>query len=374
MLSAVILSLSLLSVPRADAGSAPAPLSDAGSIVADLSHRMQDRNTPESERVQLITVLGQWGTDEVVAPLISALGDPEPSIRAASARALGWPGNHAAVAALRERVEASGEPSSVRAAALESLGHIGDESARAVVLGATRDPDAAVRGTALSALTLEKLASPTDRIPLLRQLAGDSALDSYQRCQAIRALGVAKDTGAAELLARLLDREPTSALPPPSNSLTENEVMAIRYRETRDVKAWAVMSLVALDARSALPLILKSAEDPADFFLRYVSVQALAAWRAREALPVLVRRLDDPLEQTRGLALRALGLIGDRGVVDPVLARLSDKAPDVRAQAVAALADLGDPRVRPQLEALQQTETDSRVQQALEEALAKLSH
>ena len=148
--------------------------------------------------------------------------------------------------------------------------------------------------------------------------------------------------------------------------------MATRYRQARDVRAWAAMSLGALDARNALPLLLKSAADAGDFFLRLVSVQTLGSWRAPQAVPVLVKRLEDPFDQTRVAALWALGGIGDRSVVDPVLARLSDGVAEVRIQAATTLAELGDPRVRPQLEALQQKETDSRVQDALESALARL--
>jgi HEAT repeat protein len=60
-------------------------------------------------------------------------------------------------------------------------------------------------------------------------------------------------------------------------------------------------------------------------------------------------------------------------VVDPVLARLGYGS-EVRAQAVSTLGVLGDPRVRPKLEALQEKEPDSRVQEALTQALARLPH
>jgi HEAT repeat protein len=59
--------------------------------------------------------------------------------------------------------------------------------------------------------------------------------------------------------------------------------------------------------------------------------------------------------------------------VDPVLARLSDESPAVRAQAVATLGVLGDPKVRQPLEALQQKESDPDVLGALEDELSKLA-
>jgi len=87
---------------------------------------------------------------------------------------------------------------------------------------------------------------------------------------------------------------------------------------------------------------------------------------------VLVRRLEDPLVEIRVLALMGVARLGDRQAVDPVLTRLSDQSPAVRAQAVATLGVLGDPKVRQPLEALQQKESDGGVRGALEAVLSQL--
>lgn len=372
LLLAAALSPFLLSIPATHAASSPTPLSD-GRVLGEFAKQAQDQALPEAERLQMIVLLGQWGNDEVRAPLIALLGDPLPSIRAGSARALGWKGNHAAVPLLRARLEASEEESAVKVAALEALGRIGDDSARAAVLSATRDTDAKVRAAAFWGLTFENLQSPTDRVSLLRQMAEDKALDRFMRCQAIQGLGGLKDTGSSKLLLGLLEHEPVSAMPQLKGTLTERDIMGIRYREARDVKAWAARVLWALDEKAAIPLLLKTADEPDDFFLRFVSVEALAAWKVPEALPLFLKRLEDPFDQSRVAALWGLGAIGDRSVVDPVLARLSDRVVEVRAQAVNTLAELGDPRVRPQLEALQQKDIDPRVQEALNKALSRLA-
>jgi HEAT repeat protein len=372
LLSAGALVLSL--VPVAAAGAAPGapPLSDAAPVLDDLGKRIEDRSRPEAERLQAIELLGQWGTDQVRAPLIGVLGDPLASLRAASAHALGWPGNLGAVAALQARAETPGEVVAVRAAALGALGRIGDASARPLLLSATKDPAPEVRGPALWGLTFGGLGSPTDRIPLLRQLVGDGALDLLTRCQAIQALAALKDTGAAELLIRVLEHEPLYPMPGLSEAPTQQEIMMVRYRQARDVKAWAAKVLGAIDARAALPLLLKAAEEPDDFFLRTTSVETLGSWKVPEALPVFLRRLEDPFAYARLATLSALANLGDKSVVDQVLARLADKVLAVRIQAVNTLAELGDARVRPQLEALQEKDTDVNIQAALEKALARL--
>ena len=372
VLPGAVLALSLSIVRVTSAAQGAAPLSDAAPLLEELGKQVEDRSRSVAERLQLIKTLGDWGTAQVRAPLLAVLNDPLPSIRAASARALGWPGNGEAVAALRNRIESSDEAAAVKAEALGSLGRIGDDSSRPVVLAAIRDPDDEVRRAALWSVTFGSLTKPADRIPFLRQAAEDRGVDLLMRCQAMKLLGEAKDAGATELLMRLLEHEPPIPMPLPRDGATQQEVMMVRYREMRDVRAWAAQALGQLGAKAALPLLLKSAEAPDDFFLRVTSVQALVSWNVPEALPVLVRRLDDPFTDTRLAALEGLGRSGDRSVVDAVLARLSDPASKVRAQVVLTLAELGDPRARPPLEALRKTEVHPDVQLALEKALAHL--
>lgn len=371
-----IISMAVLALPLHLADVALAnpgkPLTNAGPLLEEYGKQAQDTSRSELERSQIIGLLGLWATDDVRAPLIALLGDTSPVIRAAAARALGWEGNKGATPALKALLEAPGEKVEVRVAALEALGRIGDDSVRDAVVAATRDPDPAVRGAALFGLAFEKLTNPADRLTFLRQMAEDQALERAMRSNAVQALGALKDSPSAPLLLRLLEQEPAVQMPVPAPKPTERENMALRYRQARDVKAWAAQSLYMMEAREAIPVLLKTAEDPHDFFVRLASLQAIGSWRVPEALPVLLKRLDDPYDQNRVVALWALGGIGDRSVVDPVLRYVNDKVPEVRAQAVLTLGVLGDPRVRPELEALQEKEQDPRVLDALAQSLAKL--
>jgi HEAT repeat protein len=87
---------------------------------------------------------------------------------------------------------------------------------------------------------------------------------------------------------------------------------------------------------------------------------------------VFVQGLRDPFADVRALALMGLAQVGDSSAADAVLARLSDPASVVRAQAVGTLVELRDPRARTELENLRKRELDSSVQQAIEAALARL--
>jgi HEAT repeat protein len=337
-----------------------------------LAVQAQDTSLPEAERVELVKALGGWGTEQVRDALLALLKDSLPSIREAAAAGLSWRGNGEAVRALRERAEAAGEAPGVRAAALDSLGKIGDPSARDAVLAATNEVDPRIRKASLGALTTGLLVSPADRIPLLRRVVEDGGLDPLMRCEAIQELGREKDKGSIPLLVRLLETGPRIPMPLPSAAPSQQEILTLRFQQSRDLRAWAASSLGALEAKEALPLLLKTAREPDDFFLRVTSMGALITLRAPEAVSVFVQGLQDPFADVRALALIGLAQVGDSSSGNAVLARLSDPAPVVRAQAVGTLVELRDPRARTELESLRKRELDSSVQQALEAALARL--
>jgi len=351
-----------------------APLSDAGPALQALAVQAQDTSLPESERVDLVKALAGWGTAQVRDVLLALLKDPLPSIREIAAAGLGWRGDVEAVPALRERVEDRGEAPRVRAAALDSLGKIGDASARDVVVASTNDADPQIRRASLSALTTGLLASPADRIPLLRRVVEDAGLDPLMRCEAIQELGKEKDKGSIPLLVRLLETGPRIPMPVPSASPSQQDIMRLRFQQSRDLRAWAATSLGVLEAKEALPLLLKAAREPDDFFLRVTAMGALIALKAPEAVPVFVQGLHDPFADVRALGLMGLAQMGDSSSGDAVLARLSDPAPVVRAQAVGTLVELRDPRARAEVERLKKRELDSAVQQAIEAALTRLAH
>ena len=363
----------LLTFGAAQPTAGAAPVSVAWPILDELGKQLEDRSRPTKERLEIILTFGEWAGAQVRPPLVAVLKDPLPEIRAAAAQALGWPGNDEAVPALRELVETPGEAAAVKAAAVRSLGRIGDRSVRALVITATGEPDASVREAALSSVALGPLVDPADRTFYLMRLAEDRAADAQLRSEAIKALARLKEEGVVDSLVRILESEPRATIAMPPGTATDRQLMALRYAQTRDVAAWAAGALGPLEARTALPLLLKTAEDPNDFFLRLLSVRSLVVWNVPEAYPVLVRRLEDPLPDIQFLALTGLARLGDPKAVDPVLARLSDANPTVRALAVPTVAFLGGPKVRPQLEAMQEKESDPRVLGALEAELSRLA-
>lgn len=349
-----------------------APLSNVAPALEQMAKELADQSLPLTQRLEIVRVFGGWATAQVRAPLLAASKDPAPELRAAAARALGWSGNREAVPALRERAETAGETAAARAAALHALGIIGDPSTRALLVAATTDPDPGVRQAALWSVSLGPLQDPADRTSHLIRVAEDSALDGLLRCDAIRELVTVKEDRVVEALIRILGREPRLMIALPDGALTQPEIMELRRVQARDVAAWAAGALGQLRAKGALPLLLKTAEDPTDFFLRQMSITSLIIFGGAEARPVFIGRLEDRLPENRVLALMGLANLADRTAIGSMLPKLNDPEPLVRGQAVMALATLGGPTVRPDLEALQRTESDSNVLSALEEALSRL--
>jgi HEAT repeat protein len=358
--------------PRAAVASAP--LSNAAPLLAELGREALDPTQPELRRLELVRALAPWATADVRGVLVSLLGDASVRLRAAAARALGWPGNREAVPALQARLEAPDEAPSVRAAAAEALGAIGDPSTRSALLAAARRPEPEVRGPALWALSLGALAHPADRTMLLGELAKDAGADPQLRADALRALAAVPEPHAAEVLAWVLVTGPRLVVAPPSPGATQQEILGLRWRQARDLRAWAAKGLGDRRERSAVPALLQAAEEPDDYFLRLLALGALVALEAPEALPVFLRRLEDPFPGVRATALGGLGRLGAREppVVEAIVRRLGDEDTAVRAHAVMALAVLGDASVRAPLERLRQTEEDFGVQRAIEQALATL--
>ncbi len=87
---------------------------------------------------------------------------------------------------------------------------------------------------------------------------------------------------------------------------------------------------------------------------RIAAAWALGTMHAKRAAALLVRVATSPREavEVRAEAAEALGYLGNRLAVEPLIGLLSDPAGDVRANAAFALGNLADPRALPFLEKL----------------------
>jgi len=351
---------------------AAAPLSNAGSALAGLVSTAKDRSLDPVERVQSIDVLGRWATPEVRQPLMELLKDPVAEIRAAAAKGLGWPGNSPALAALSQMAGDKTEPVTVRAATIGALIKIGDKSVRHLVLQNSSDSDAQVREEALRGVVGGPLESDADRLALATRAAEDGELSLPFRADAIRVLTATRDPAAQATLVKILETGPRAKILPLPPTATQPEILAGRYQQIGDVRAWAAQGIGEMGDRSLLPKLVKATEDPDDFFLRYVAAGALVKWRATQALPAFLKLLGDPSSEVRTVAVLGVGSVGDASNVDVVAARLKDDIISVRLSAAEALAMIGGEPACQKLRAAHAQEVHAQVRQTLEAALARL--
>lgn len=366
----VTLAVVLLSVSAADAA---APLSTAGPILEQVAQRARDASLDERERLEAVGVLGQWATPDVRGPLLDLLRDPKPEIRAAAARALGWPDNAPAVPPLRARLDDTAEPAAVRVAALIALAKIGKAVPRDAFVAATRDAEGRVREEGFRPLIEGEFVDRADLVPLALRAVQDEGVSLQFRAESIRALARAGDRSVVPVLVKIVETGRRIKMPIPPPNATQQQLMPIRYQQIRDLRAWATRALADLGDRSVVPLMLTVAEDPDDYFLRLQGIYTLTVWQVPQGLPIMVRLLQDPSHDVRTAATAGAGVLGNASTVEPVAGRLKDDHAAVRAQAALALAQLGGPAARRHLTGARQSEKDPQVQQALEAALSRLS-
>jgi HEAT repeat protein len=142
------------------------------------------------------------------------------------------------------------------------------------------------------------------------------------------------------------------------------------------VRQRSILRLVAqgrtdLDHEIAWLVSRKHEEDPQ---VRVLAAAALRKLDSRQAASYLARNLDDPSVAVRREIVRSLGSLGSAEQV-PDLQRLLDagrESPEIRREAVLALAEIGGPGAIPALiEAFD--DPDAGVRAAVRETLVRLS-
>jgi len=219
-----------------------------------------------------------------------------------------------------------------RALAAELLGRVGNTKAVPALLEtvqATRIEDADVRDIALRALA--RIADPRAVAPLTE------ALD-------------AAESWLAPHVADILARHGEAAVGP--------LIAVLERQRPSPSRAWAANVLGELGALPALPALLRGLDDPDDE-VRAKSATALGRLGDRSAVgPLLDHLLADPASFVRARIANALGRFGDADVTDRLVHALGDPAWWVRVRSVEALEQIGPAAQEPLLSALDSTDRE----------------
>lgn len=350
-------------------------------LLLALRERHRDCNTLNSA----LSVLAMSDMD-VVSPLISFLGDPNPDLRVYAALALGLHADPRAIPAL---LTALRDPdANVQYHAIEALGRLRSREAVESLIAIAETRDFYLAFPALDALAHIGDSSVAGRIvPLLQ--------DPLLHTAAIDALGVLGDESAIQPLAALLNESALPALAVAQallrlhdqyeRAFSEGALISQLVRQTLNpTGAQKLLAALGNPQCADIQPLVRVLGWLSDSNAEYALVRLLGEPRVQndiiEALvrhgnqvsQSLIKELTDVDPEVRTAAAVTLGRIGDRQAV-PALLNLVLTDPTCLLPAVGALARISDPRaLEPLLTVLESPEPA--VRQAAIAALDALDH
>ena len=146
----------------------------------------------------------------------------------------------------------------------------------------------------------------------------------------------------------------------------ESEIMLIirflnqAHKDEADFKCFLIQVLGKVPNESGNTAIRGRLED-ADAGVRRAATEALGQLGDKQAVEPLIRKLEDTDADVRGAATEALGRLGDKQAVEPLIRKLEDTDADARGAATEALGRLGDKQaVEPLICKLEDPDADVR--------------
>jgi HEAT repeat protein len=353
-----------------------------------------------SRAARVLSRVAAEGTlDQAAKPLARVLADDDPVVRYYAAEALagigaacvpavielmrssrdadrdraarvlwriGAPAVEPLIAVLQER----GSPAEMRAAAATTLGLIGDVRAIKALALVLKDDRYFVRQEA--AVALGRMGAPA--LELLLEMAASST--PATREAAIEALGSAGTSRALDRVIEALGDQNQNvrqaavrALGGSSSERAVPHLIAVLRDESSTLRAQARASLARL-GQVAVQALIGALKDPKPS-VRQLAAEALGEIGSRDAVVPLIELITTDQSGARAEAVEALGKIGDTSAIPPILSVLRAGSVAVRKKAVAALAKLRDARAFDALIAAL-TDQNEEVRQAAASGLGEL--
>ncbi|MEQ8225026.1 MAG: HEAT repeat domain-containing protein, partial [Candidatus Eremiobacterota bacterium] len=239
------------------------------------------------------------------------------------------------------------EDSHVRANAVSALGNIGDPRAIKPLIKALNDEDSHVRANAVYIFGMR------GGISLDLLIKGLNDEDSHVRANAALVLGYIGDVQAVDPLINMLDDENDWV------RFEAIEALAVigNPNVLHKWQPWFYKSTLAKIGNSYVVKILIKALKNKN--ICYDVIDALGRIRSSISVKPLINMLDDKDDFIRAAVVKALGNIGDSQAIDPLIKALDDKNKHVRMYAALALEKIRDQRVvDPLIKALEDEEDE----------------
>jgi len=315
----------------------------------------------------------------VVRPLLFALMDPDPNVRAAAAVSLGRQGESVAVGALVDHLD---DEEWVAFSAVEALAYLGDPAALEPLLNALENGSPMIKVRVAEALS--RFPDTRTVQAVLRELPQAEGL--LLRQLLITLLKVAPSDVLRGLSPEMHRKAVTGlleALEDPSISVRCDALLGLALlgdesvgdsilEVTRNDPEPEVAELVGVTllALGDVDNLVKLLESP-NPHLAEIAVEALARLDAEGACEDLARALKHPAASVRRAAARHLAHVDDQDPLQYLLTALSDPDRQVQLEAVHSLGHLGRHQAIPALENLLDSH-DPRLHQATVDALVQI--
>ena len=323
---------------------------------------------PDSEvrRMWAAEVLGWLGDREAAIPLIDALGDVNPEVRAKAAGALGKLAEARAIDRLLEMLLSDPIPF-VRTRVAQALGAIGHPRVVDHLVQVLRDPEWWVRIRAIEAL--EQIGMESAGI-LLAALEDEDAEVRRRAATALERMGYVRDSveileregfrpdimrilllvGKAGVTEGIFGRIQTAK--PPANKLLVRVagdigdpaaapvfIGLLGACDDASLRARIVEALGKLRVPGSAPVLLRCLKDT-DSWVRRAAVEALSGLVSKEHTEEILALLRDPAPETRIAVCRVAATLSSTAAGPDVERLLADPSPEVRAEALRTAAAL----------------------------------
>jgi len=292
------------------------------------------------EKAALFAIIEDVISPEMVPDLINRMGGKDPAIKIHLMSLLSKFQRDDINRALEMQLRDSHRM--VRSAALSSLadreGHINIEKVAALL----QDPDLEVQNKAVDVIV--KINDPETVKYLVTALKDES---EYTRRSAVEVLNeIGNPDSVKDLFEAIKDDDwwvrarAGDALAEIGGPKVVNSVLELIKDKDEDIRRTAIEILNAIKDESAVEALIKATDD-SDWWVRERAVDALAQLGNKKALPKLLEMLGKN-HKSDTVIVRAIGKLGDAGVISKILPMLNRPEREVQVEAIKAISHLAD--------------------------------
>ncbi len=301
-------------------------------------------DTNPQVRSESALALGKLNAQQAIPELVIMLRDADAVVRISAAAALGNIGSADAVEALISASEYQKEE--IKKATAIALGKIGDERAINALRQMLTHEDRTVRKEAV--IALGEIQSATAVYPLIECFADKDVNIRRATEDALIKIG---EPAVKELIAAL-NNENTFVRSSALNTIIHigtpavPELIRILNRPDPVLRESAVSALTTIAAPTTLNPLLTAFRDN-EVSVRRTLTALIHVFSDPRVIGKLIQALEDDDPIVRSNAATSLGTIADDSAVDPLIQALADSKPNVRTSSRDALIRIGHASVNP---------------------------